>query len=305
MKKGIRSGVLEVPGRTRKLVAFERLGDSNIYALVAAPKSEALNRTALSFLIACLGIAALMTCVVLAKRMGRLTAQLVEARAMAEVALEKKRKMIGRIDETLEAERKRIAGEIHDTLNAEVVQIKFHAQHIDHACAAKKERLDDDIRRHVAEILAVTQRMYGWGRTLVRNLRPESIDVLGVRGAIAQIVESMSALHPSCEFIYQADESVGFTSDQVSMVAYRVVQEALMNTVKHAAATHVAVSLQAVHPERVRIVVMDDGNGFDPNSTSDGYGLASLRERVESVGGEVNMEAKAGHGCRLEVDLPR
>ncbi|MET3448240.1 histidine kinase [Ralstonia sp. 1138] len=307
MGRGTRQGVIELPGaanRPGKLVAFERLGDSSIYALVAVPNGEALRRQILSFVIASLGMLALAMCVVMASKLARLTAQLNNARATAEEAVAKKRKMIGRIDEAVEIERKRIAGDIHDTLNAEVVQIKLHAQHIQFACDEADGAKIDDIKKHVAAILAVTQKTYEWGRQLVRNLRPESIDALGVQGAIAQAVQTMNSLHPSCEFILQGDECVRFASDQVSMVAYRVVQEALMNTAKHAGASCVVVSLQAESANRVRIVVMDDGNGFDPVAGAEGYGLASMRERVESVDGQLRIQAAASRGCRLEVVLP-
>lgn len=158
---------------------------------------------------------------------------------------------------------RRIAGEIPHTLNAEVVQIRFHARHIQLACGVTQGTCTDDIKKHVTEILTVTQKMYGCGRQLVRNLRPESIDALGVQGAIAQAVQAMSNLPPSCEFIFQgrrrrsARKRPGFDG------GYRVVLKALMNAAKHAEAGHVVVSLQAEGAKRVRMVVMDEGNGFD------------------------------------------
>ena len=78
-----------------------------------------------------------------------------------------------------------------------------------------------------------------------------------------------------------------------------------MNTAKHASASHVVVSLQAEGANRVRIVVMDDGNGFDPSIAAEGYGLASMRERVESVDGQLRIDTADDDGCHLEVVLPR
>jgi signal transduction histidine kinase len=94
------------------------------------------------------------------------------------------------------------------------------------------------------------------------------------------------------------------------LTAYRVVQEALANVIRHAQATHAAVEA-ALGPETLTIQIEDDGVGFDLNALHDGraaqmgLGLLGMQERVELVQGEVTIETRPGKGTRVTVCLPR
>jgi two-component system, NarL family, sensor kinase len=91
---------------------------------------------------------------------------------------------------------------------------------------------------------------------------------------------------------------------RVEVALYRVCQEALTNAARHARASRVTVRLVAT-PEAVRLVVMDDGDGFDPSSaTDDRHGIVGMRERVEMLGGSLRIESSPEEGTRIEVAVP-
>jgi signal transduction histidine kinase len=91
---------------------------------------------------------------------------------------------------------------------------------------------------------------------------------------------------------------------RVEVALYRVCQEALTNIASHARATRVTVRLVAT-PEAVQLTVRDDGHGFDPSSVADDrHGIVGMRERVEILGGSLEIESDTGEGTRVAVTVP-
>jgi len=90
---------------------------------------------------------------------------------------------------------------------------------------------------------------------------------------------------------------------KVEQAIYRVIQESLANVARHSRASRVEVNL-AYRPDCLEVVVADDGRGFDVHSSLSGLGLRSIRERIESVAGQVKFESTAGHGARVVVHVP-
>ena len=92
-------------------------------------------------------------------------------------------------------------------------------------------------------------------------------------------------------------------SDELSMAAYRIVQEALTNVVKHAQATQLCVKL-VTKPQSLYVQVLDNGQGFDPNKNTTGFGLRGMKERAMALGGTCQIWSSPGVGCRISVILP-
>jgi signal transduction histidine kinase len=86
-------------------------------------------------------------------------------------------------------------------------------------------------------------------------------------------------------------------------MVYRLIQEALTNVVKHANASRVDLSAEEGEGE-VKIVVRDDGDGFDPDSPTGGRGLTGMRERIELFGGEISVDSKPGAGSEISARVP-
>jgi two-component system nitrate/nitrite sensor histidine kinase NarX len=89
----------------------------------------------------------------------------------------------------------------------------------------------------------------------------------------------------------------------------RIIQEALANVRKHARARNTWISFERLQGDRLEMVIRDDGRGFDPDSLPEDpprktFGLASMRERVESLGGRLHLDSQRGHGTRVVVSIP-
>jgi len=90
---------------------------------------------------------------------------------------------------------------------------------------------------------------------------------------------------------------------EIEQALYRSIQEALANVARHSAANIVTLSLD-IQPVSVNVSISDNGHGFDIDQTPNGMGLRSIRERVESVGGTLNIESAVSRGTRLAIRIP-
>ena len=120
------------------------------------------------------------------------------------------------------------------------------------------------------------------------------------------MLRNYRSAHPSCMFDFRAQPSVPKLSTELTITAYRVIQEALSNVVKHANASHATVTLW-VKPSNdgVCITIEDDGVGFDTNTASgSGIGLIGMRERVAAVGGWLKLTSAPGAGTKVTIEMP-
>jgi signal transduction histidine kinase len=137
-------------------------------------------------------------------------------------------------------------------------------------------------------------------RAIITELRPAALDELGLAPALATLakrVASTSGLE-----VHTAIDIEGRLEGEQETVAYRVVQEALSNVVKHADATSVDVAVGTTNGE-LRITIADDGRGFDPDAPAGGFGLVGMRERIDIAGGTLAIE-RSDPGTRVQVALP-
>jgi two-component system sensor histidine kinase UhpB len=142
---------------------------------------------------------------------------------------------------------------------------------------------------------------------MIKRLRPEVLDMLGLAGAIAEAVRLFNESGSNCklEFKLESPEPPSLPQ-KIAITAYRVVQESLNNIVKHAQATAAMVKLRYdIGGENIAIQVSDNGCGFEPAERGGGFGLLGMRERVNSVGGNLRIDSKVGDGTVLTVNLPR
>ncbi|MFY9932895.1 MAG: ATP-binding protein [Streptosporangiaceae bacterium] len=139
-------------------------------------------------------------------------------------------------------------------------------------------------------------------RRLVEGLRPPALDELGLAGACTQAVERLTAGTGLAVTVKTRGELPALPA-AVEVAAYRVVVEAVTNTVRHAAARHAQVLLS--HGQAVlTVAVTDDGAGLAvPPGRADGHGLAIMRERAEELGGSVTVQ-DASPGVAVEARLP-
>jgi len=198
-----------------------------------------------------------------------------------------------------EEERIRIAGELHDGVLQKITSITLQL-----ATATLELPADSEPK---AEVRDVEKKLIEVGteiRQLSHELHPAVLQEAGLPSALSSYCQEFSKLR-GVPISYQADENVDELSPGAALCIYRIAQEALGNVAKHAMAKHVEVLLTR-SDGRVRLLVSDDGVGFDPNRStkSGGLGLINMRERVRQLGGTFGFESKPGHGTTVKVEVP-
>jgi signal transduction histidine kinase len=142
-------------------------------------------------------------------------------------------------------------------------------------------------------------------RSLIVELRPPALDEIGLVPAVetlAQRIASSEGLTVETNIALALEDSERLPPE-VESTLYRVVQEALTNVGKHAAATRLEIEL-LMKDDTVSLEVRDDGRGFDPAAPGGGFGLVGIRERVTLVGGEVTILSTPGDGTIIRAAIP-
>jgi signal transduction histidine kinase len=200
-----------------------------------------------------------------------------------------------------EQERGRWARELHDETLQRLAALQIALS------SARRTGGLETLEGAIDDARALLQSEIANLRALVTELRPPTLDELGLGAALKALAERTSSLG------MEVDVSVGFISEQdgitnaqrapeLETIVYRLVQEALTNAAMHGCAKRTAVEVQE-RDGGVHVSVRDDGEGFDTSSRTDGFGLLGMRERVEMVDG--SLEIKSGpDGTTVNAVLP-
>ena len=198
-----------------------------------------------------------------------------------------------------EAERRRLAGDIHDGISQRLVSLAFHLD-----AAADAVRGDASLAvSELARARELTDLTLDEARAAIGGLRPPVLDDLGLADGLASLARSIAQLPVR---VTGADCADCPLPEHVVIALYRIAQEALQNVVKHAQATHAEVELRC-DAARVLLRVTDDGQGFDIGARPDGeasYGLRSMTERAELVGGRLTVTSRPGLGTTVTATVP-
>lgn len=242
----------------------------------------------------------------LARKVAERTSELVESRNEALKADADKRKLIQKVNSIIEDERKSIAVEIHDELNASLIAARLESQSIFHlADRAGEGPAIDEIKAKSQAITKLTLDLYASGRRLVRRLRPEVLDMLGLHGTVEEMIRHYDSSHGGSRFEFRSEGDFSQLGNELAISAYRIVQEALSNVLKHATATRTKVSLVLLEDEgMLHIEVADNGAGFDMATSSSGIGIIGMRERVYALGGTISFASERGSGTIISISLP-
>jgi len=200
--------------------------------------------------------------------------------------------------EAAENERQRWARELHDDTLQGLAAIRIS---LATALQSKGDRREALIESAAEEAMAQLEGQINELNRLINDLRPAALERLGLAGALQALAEETGARGGvAVEVEIEIGEAPG--GDEERLV-YRLVQEALTNIVKHASAARVEVSVREEDCE-IEIVVRDDGEGFDPTSSSGGRGLIGMRERIELLGGSIEVTSAPGDGTAIAATVP-
>ncbi len=198
----------------------------------------------------------------------------------------------------IQAERQRLAREIHDTIAQSLAGILAQLQ------AARDDTDPVDVRRRMERALELARDSLADARRSVMDLAPAPLAEHPLADAINAQVDDWAAHHPvRVDMVVTGD--VRALHLEVEATLLRIVQEALSNIAKHAAASRVGVTLTYLD-EEVALDVRDDGAGFDPRGpvTSGSFGLRGMRQRAQLLAGVLEVESEPGHGTAVSVRLP-
>lgn len=207
------------------------------------------------------------------------------------------RRLSANIVEGREAERRRIARELHDELGQSLSALKLElAACVDDALPEHHRARVRGMLRRLDEIMAAVRR-------IAVDLRPQMLDDLGLGPAVEWLVQDF-ARHTGLRCTTQIDD-VGALEDSVATALYRMVQEALTNVLRHAQASEVSVELR-LRDGRALLTVCDNGVGLpDAKAPRDSrFGLLGMRERADMLGGRLRVASGQGGGTCVSMELP-
>jgi two-component system sensor histidine kinase UhpB len=217
----------------------------------------------------------------------------------AEARLEERREMASLADQRVEEERRLIAHELHDEFGQSVTAIRSLALAI-----ATQGGVKDPATGEVARLISdEAARLYDAMHGLIPRLAPLSLDSLGLAATLESLVRDSQRRHPSIALSLrqQLPDELG---PSVTLAIYRVVQEGLINALRHAQASRVDIVLEG-DVRRIIATVTDDGVGLSAEWARPGhFGLRGLADRVQQLGGMFNIANHEGRGVRLTADIP-
>ena len=192
-----------------------------------------------------------------------------------------------------EAERRRLARDIHDGISQRLVSLGYHLD------AADRTATTDPA--YAAEQIVLARGLAALSldeaRAAIGGLRPPVLDDLGLAGGLAILARSVPELEVVLEL---CDDRL---PEHVEVALYRIAQEALQNVQKHAGARMARLTFTA-DAELARLEVRDDGVGFSAEGPTSGYGLNSMAERAELIGGTVTIRSRPGAGTSVMTVVP-
>jgi signal transduction histidine kinase len=198
-----------------------------------------------------------------------------------------------------EEERSRIARELHDETSQVLTAFSLDLATLKNVICDREE-----VKNLVDRLQGLSKQMSQGLYRLVHDLRPAQLDDLGLIPALEYLKDDsvLAGLEVTINFHGKARR----LDPIIETVLFRVAQEALHNVVRHAQVGRARISLD-YKPQEITLKIEDSGTGFNPVQSfvpPHGWGLAGMRERVESVGGQLNIESKPGVGTVVEVAVP-
>jgi len=220
--------------------------------------------------------------------------------------LQTKQQLSLRIIKAQEDERQRVAREIHDGPAQSMANVVLRAE----ICEKLMDLEPEKVREELRDLKTMVRESLQEVRKIIFNLRPMVLDDLGIVPTLKRyLADLQKRTDIVMELVVLGDEEQRLPST-LEVAIFRIVQEALNNTVKHSGAKHCVIKLELL-PGRVNIAVTDDGCGFDAEQvlhaaggTNDSFGILGMRERVQLLAGEIKINSAPGKGTEISITIP-
>jgi signal transduction histidine kinase len=225
--------------------------------------------------------------------LNRVNIEIQEAQAIAQKAIEMSYR---NIITAQEEERRRISRELHDEAGQAMVGIRMSLENLNTNLSS-----DPELINGIEKAMYWTDNAMQKIRSMAYSLRPPVLDLLGINLAIKQLCIDFS--EQTGLIISYSGTETPVLSDELAISIYRIVQEALTNIVKHARAKHAWVTLSYTRVI-IKLNILDDGQGFDPETIQTGMGLDGMQERSHLLGGKMQIESSRGRPALLKFSFP-
>lgn len=231
-------------------------------------------------------------------RLRRMERRSEDERRVAEEAERRMRELSQQLVATQEEERKKLSRELHDHVGQVLTALRMELGSIDRLRAPH----DGPLAAAVVESRKLVDNMVRTVRDLALGLRPSMLDDFGLQPALEWHVRDFTRRYSLAVDLNVSGDLAGLPEPYATCV-YRVVQEALTNCVRHAAASRIGVTVTGTDGT-LTVVVVDDGVGIPPDRRKRGLGLRGIEERVRDLAGTLDIESAPGVGTSLTIHIP-
>ncbi len=224
------------------------------------------------------------------------TVDITERKLMEEAA----RDLSGRLIGAQEAERARLAAELHDGINQSLALLAVELEMFSQRLPENSEQIQSRLECFSTQTKALSAEVH----RISHGLHPVKLKQLGLEVALRGFCREVEAAHPLV-VRFAARDVPRELPEKIALCLYRVTQEAIQNVVRHSGAKSATVDLQFREPS-IELKVVDDGKGFEVISDrqTSAIGLVSMQERARQVEGVITVKSKPGKGTQVEVRVP-
>jgi signal transduction histidine kinase len=230
--------------------------------------------------------------------------RVIERTAVARRRASQLRVLAAQLTMVEQRERRRLAQVLHDHLQQLLVATRLKTGML------SRRLQDENARPLVEQVDQLLVECIQASRSLTMELSPPVLYDAGLIPALEWLARQMREKH-ALDVEFESDPRAGEVAEETAVLLFSAIRELLFNVVKHAGVHRARVCVGVTDCDQVRIVVCDQGSGFDPAGLhgdgvgSGGFGLFSIRERLELLGGKLVVEATPGKGSRVEILAPR
>lgn len=217
--------------------------------------------------------------------------------------LEENRQVTHLIQKHIEDERRSLARELHDELGQYVTAIKTFAV----AIANKTKEKAPEVEASAQTIVAAANHIYDGMHNIIRQLRPGSLDNLGLVETLKDLINNVQKQQPTLNIDLKISGHLNELGETLNINIYRIVQESINNAVKHAEATQLNVQLTVSEAGELLLNISDNGKGMDVLAVdqTNHFGLLGMRERIQGLHGTFHVESAFNLGTTIEIHIPQ
>jgi two-component system, NarL family, sensor histidine kinase UhpB len=216
--------------------------------------------------------------------------------------LEENRQVTHLIQKHIEDERRSLARELHDELGQYVTAIKTFAV----AIASKTKEKAPEVESSAQTIVAAANHIYDGMHNIIKQLRPGSLDNLGLPETLKDLVNSVQEQHQDLKINLDLTGDLNDLGETININIYRMVQEAINNAIKHAQASELSIDLHMLEESNLQLTIKDNGVGMDIDAVdqTNHFGLLGIRERVQGLHGNFSLDSELGKGTIIHIKIP-